>query len=148
VAVTEQTKRKLFTLSGNECAFPGCTNPIFDTEHDVMVGEICHIKARSPGGPRYDPSQSPEERDGFENLILMCASHNKIIDDPNLVKGFPVELLVSYRKDHEARFYKTVVKPDLLQHWLTLSQPFEKSVKVNISRLPITGAQCSVVMAS
>ena len=142
MAVTEPTKRKLFTLSGNECAFPLCTNPIFDTEHDVMVGQICHIKARSPEGPRYDAMQSAEERNGYDNLILMCGLHNKIIDDANLVEAFSVELLTGYKKAHEERFHNTVVKPDLLQHWLTLSSLFEKQLPsvVPVVESPMTSA--------
>lgn len=91
-----------------------------------MVGEICHIKARSPGGPRYDPLQTPGERDGYENLIAMCGSDNKIIDDPNLANAFPVELLLRYKKEHEERFHNTVLKPDVLQHWIALSKLLEK----------------------
>jgi hypothetical protein len=146
MAVSESTKRKLFTLSGNQCAFPGCTNPIFDTEHDVMVGQICHIKAQSPGGPRYDPMQSPAERDGFENLILMCSAHNKIIDDPHSAEAFPFELLIGYKREHEQRFHNTVVRPDLLQHWIEISKRLERPIPAIVPVVDswMTGADNSV----
>ena len=71
--------KRLFAHSGNRCAFPKCASPI--VQETVVVGEICHIKAASPQGPRYDPGQTAEERHGYDNLILLCANHHTIIDD-------------------------------------------------------------------
>lgn len=118
MAYTEVTLKKLFALSGNVCAFPGCTAPIVDTEHGVVTGEICHIKARSPEGPRYDSNQSVSERDGYENLMLMCGAHNKIVDDPATRDAFTVEMLENYKREHESHFHNTVVKPDALSHFI------------------------------
>jgi hypothetical protein len=115
MAISPKTQRQLSILSGNECAFPSCREPILDTDHHVIVGQVCHIKARSPGGPRYDPDQSPEERDGFDNLILMCGAHNKIIDEPASAVAFPVEMLREFKAKHEAQFANTVVKETVLQ---------------------------------
>jgi hypothetical protein len=115
-----ETRRRLFILSGNECAFPGCKAPVYDTDHNVMVGEFCHIKGKSPGGPRYDPNQSEEERNGYANLMLMCSPHNKIIDDPNNLVIFPVETLLAYKHEHESRFKNAVVKEDVLERFAKL----------------------------
>lgn len=120
MAISQKTYRHLFAVSGNKCAFPSCHAPIFDTVHRVIVGEACHIKAHSPGGPRYDPDQLPEERDGFDNLMLMCAAHNKIIDDPASVVAFPVEMLKEFKAKHEAQFANTVVKEAVLQEFVSI----------------------------
>ena len=53
----EKTVRRLFALSGNMCAFPGCSLPVVESA-GTITGEICHIKARSKDGPRYDAAQS------------------------------------------------------------------------------------------
>ncbi|PQJ29659.1 hypothetical protein BSZ32_14950 [Rubritalea profundi] len=42
--------------------------------------DICHIEALSPGGPRYNPDSSDEERNAFPNLMLLCKTHHGIID--------------------------------------------------------------------
>ena len=73
------TVKRLFAASGNRCAFPECSAPIAEPS-GTITGIICHIKARSPGGPRYDPEQSEEDRHSFRNLLLMCARHSKLID--------------------------------------------------------------------
>lgn len=118
MTITVPTYKKLYSLSGNVCAFPGCTAPIFDTTLGVLVGEVCHIRARSPEGPRYDQFQTAEERDGYDNLILMCSPHNKIIDDPSTRDAFTVEMIEGYKQKHEKRFHNAVVKEDVLAQFL------------------------------
>lgn len=73
------TVKRLFALSQNRCAFPGCTAPLIE-DTGTVTGIICHIKARSERGPRYDANQTEEERYAFDNLLLMCGRHSKLID--------------------------------------------------------------------
>jgi hypothetical protein len=73
----------------NRCAFPGCTTPIVMTDTGTLVAEVCHIRAQSEKGPRYDPSQSDEERHGFDNLVLMCRVHHKVIDATRMLRPTP-----------------------------------------------------------
>lgn len=75
-----KTVKKLFALSKNRCTFPNCISPIIDIS-GVVTGEISHIKAKRKNGPRYDPNQTDEERNAFENLILLCSPHHKIVDE-------------------------------------------------------------------
>lgn len=76
---TRITVKKLFALSGNRCAFPDCPLPIVEASGTV-TGIVCHIRARKRGGPRFDRKQSEEQRHAFDNLILLCARHSKVID--------------------------------------------------------------------
>lgn len=125
MSYSDLTLKKLFVLSGNECAFPGCTAPVLDTEHGVLVGQICHIRGKSPGGPRYDPNQTEDERDGYENLLVMCAAHNKIIDDEATRDQFPVEFLLEFKSQHERRSRNTVVKESIIKR---LVESLQKAV--------------------
>lgn len=120
MSYSDLTLKRLFALSGNECAFPGCTAPVIDTEHGVLTGQICHIKARSPGGPRYDPDQTEEERNGYANLLVMCAAHNKIIDDPTTQDQFTVEMLLAFKSAHEERSRNSTVKEDVVDRIVEL----------------------------
>jgi hypothetical protein len=92
------TVKRLFALSRNQCAFPGCGAPIVEST-GVVTGVICHIKARSRGGPRYDAEQSDQERHAFGNLILLCSRHSKIIDSQPAV--YPVDRLVEMKARKE-----------------------------------------------
>jgi hypothetical protein len=77
---TKEAAKRLFALSGNRCAFPGCGRQIVDPATGDLNGAITYINAMSPGGPRHDPAQSDEKRQGFENLILLCHEHHAEID--------------------------------------------------------------------
>ena len=69
---TDATIKRLFARSGNRCAFPKC--PVEIVQGDTLVGEMCHIRAARPGGPRYDPNQTAAERHGYDNLTSCCAA--------------------------------------------------------------------------
>lgn len=92
------TLKRLFAASGNRCAFLGCSAPIVE-DSGTVTGIICHIKARAPGGPRYDPKQTEQDRHGFTNLVLMCARHSKLIDSEP--KQFTPEVLTDMKETHE-----------------------------------------------
>jgi tetratricopeptide (TPR) repeat protein len=66
------------------------------------MGEVCHIKAKSPDGPRYDAEQMDEERHGFGNLVLLCPTHHARVDgNPD---RYTVEKLLEIKAQHEARY--------------------------------------------
>ncbi len=94
-----QTIKRLFAMSGNLCSFPNCKIPIVE-ESGTVTGEICHIKAQSPKGPRYDSRQTEEERQSYDNLVLLCARHHKIVDaEPEI---YDVQALAEMKAIHES----------------------------------------------
>ena len=95
--------KQLFAHSGNSCAYPKCKNGLI--QDNTVIGEICHIKATRPNGPRYDPEQTPDERHSYSNLILLCANHHKIIDDDP--EAYTVERLLKLKEEHTSRFAVT-----------------------------------------
>ena len=79
--------QRLYAMSGNRCAFSGCTALIIEDSPGmagINMGEICHIRASKAGGERYDPDQTDVERHGYENLILLCRRHHKLIDSDTI----------------------------------------------------------------
>lgn len=95
----EKTIRRLFALSGNLCAFPGCALPIVESA-GTITGEICHIKAKSKEGPRFDETQTDERRHSFENLIMLCRRHHKIVDsEPD---AYTADALQEIKSIHES----------------------------------------------
>lgn len=100
ISPTPATVKNLFALSGNQCAFPGCSSPIVDSNKKI-IGQICHIEAANEGGERYNPNQTDEERRSFENLILLCANHHIVTNDTEV---YSVEALKMMKNNHESEF--------------------------------------------
>ena len=54
--------------------------PLVDEASGKVTARICHIKAQSLRGPRFDAEQTEKKRHGFDNLVLMCPIHHDVID--------------------------------------------------------------------
>jgi len=91
--------KRLFGMSGNQCAIPDCKSPLIIG--DVVVGEICHIRARRKGGARHDSGLTAAEKDQFENMILLCSTCHKLIDSSP--GEYSSEWLKSVKASHERR---------------------------------------------
>lgn len=94
------TVKRLYAVSGNRCAFPKCTLQLVDLASGKVTGRIAHIKARQPGGPRYEPAQTEEQRHGFDNLLLLCPIHHDVVDDDP--DSYTVERLSAMKSKHES----------------------------------------------
>ena len=75
----ESTIKKLFSLSGNICAFDHCNTMIID-EFESIIGEIFHIEGEKPDSPRYNRNMTNDERRNVKNLLLLCPTHHSKID--------------------------------------------------------------------
>lgn len=99
-----KTRTLVWGRAGARCAFPDCRkNLIYDaseTDDESLVGDIAHIVAESPDGPRGEFSLSDEERRKYSNLLLLCKNHHKLIDDqPGM---YTVEKLQQMKSEHES----------------------------------------------
>ena len=106
LAPTKATVRNLFGVSGNECAFKGCTQRIIDSD-GVIVGQICHIEAAERGGPRFNPCMTNEQRRELSNLVLLCYKHHKKTDN---TKDWSVDRMKKMKADHEAQYINNIEK--------------------------------------
>jgi hypothetical protein len=68
-------------------------------DDESIVGDECHLLARSPDGPRGDPAISEKELDDYSNLILLCKVHHKLIDDQP--STYTAEILREIKRKHE-----------------------------------------------
>ena len=98
-----RTLKILFGLSGNLCAYPGCTNKVIEraTEQsdEQVIGHVCHIYALSEKGPRGKPGLTAEELNSPENLILLCPTHHRLVDCQH--ESYPAEELKKWKREHE-----------------------------------------------
>ena len=97
----DRTRRAVLARSGNQCAFPSCTEPIYKSTG--MVGQLAHIEGARPGSARHRASQPPEERHGESNLICMCDPHGTLIDSDDGAKTYTVSALKRMKAEHEAK---------------------------------------------
>ncbi|MCP1415719.1 hypothetical protein J3D46_005061 [Paenarthrobacter sp. A20] len=63
-----------------------------------VLGQEAHIRARSAGGPRFDPTY--EDVNGYNNLVLLCPNHHSMIDAGG-GSGYTVDFLVRMKDLHE-----------------------------------------------
>lgn len=96
--ITQSTRQRLFSMSGNQCAYPGCEQGLFEDLCATFYGAICHISAANKEGPRYKPAMTNEERRGYDNLILLCDKHHKQVD--NNSENYSVEGLKKMKSEH------------------------------------------------
>jgi hypothetical protein len=98
-------KRKVAARVGYRCSNPGCckqtSGPHVDPNKAVNIGVAAHITAAAPGGPRYDPSLSPEERSSIENAIWLCQSCSKLIDADE--QRYTIQLLREWKDGAERK---------------------------------------------
>jgi hypothetical protein len=109
--------RALLINCGDQCAFPGCGHRVAN-DHQDFIAEIAHICAASPGGERYDPSMTNDQRRSYDNLLILCHAHHVETDN---VKRFPVEAMREMKRSHEDGVRlrrKLVVTPALLEQAL------------------------------
>lgn len=97
-------KETMAKRASQRCSNPDCdavtSGPHDDPRKAVNLGVAAHISAAAPGGPRYNPNMSAEERADISNGIWLCPTCAKLVDsDP---ATYPEERLTMWKRRHEA----------------------------------------------
>lgn len=93
-------KQVLAHRAGYRCSKPDCrastAGPSLQAPTSKSsIGVAAHITAAAPGGPRYDPHLTREERSSAPNGIWLCQNHAKEVDDD--ATAFTVEKLRAWK---------------------------------------------------
>jgi len=110
MAIAEKDIKKLWGLSGGRCAFPGCNCdclPLLDGDGPTVIGEMAHVIANSPVGPRGDGGGGD---DRYANLILLCPTHHTLVDKAPEGK-YPQEAMLGWKKRHEEAIAQAIKPP-------------------------------------
>lgn len=97
-------RKKLWAKAAGVCEFDDCTT---DLTTDLLTrqfgnfGQIAHIVAASPDGPRGEEGRSTQLANDFSNLMLLCYKHHRLID--TRVEQYPEERLREMKREHEGR---------------------------------------------
>lgn len=88
--------KRLWGRSGNRCAIGRIE---LSSDESGVVGDTCHIVAQSPDGPRGVSQLTREERDRYDNLVLLCPTHHRLIDSNT--EKWSVDSLCATKREHE-----------------------------------------------
>ena len=109
---TGNTRLKIAKRAGWLCSAPLCrchtegSNAGGDGE--ISIGVAAHICAAAPGGPRYDPGMTPEQRRSPDNGIWLCENHAKAVDADD--SDFTVDVLRDWKAQAARDSWKRVLQ--------------------------------------
>jgi hypothetical protein len=94
----------LWALAAGRCGFPGCHEICIAEETSrsgaAAIGDIAHIVAHSPTGPRGDENFPREAIDTYSNWILLCPKHHRMVDAQPAT--YEASALRRWKRHHEA----------------------------------------------
>uniref|UniRef100_UPI003F4C0546 hypothetical protein n=1 Tax=Brachyspira catarrhinii TaxID=2528966 RepID=UPI003F4C0546 len=99
----QKTKDILAKRVAYRCSNPKCqritSGPNLNKFKATSIGIAAHICAAAPGGPRYDPNMSNDERRSIDNGIWLCSTCARIIDSDPI--EYTKELLYNWKDEAE-----------------------------------------------
>jgi hypothetical protein len=110
VSITDRTQKVLWGRSGNLCAY--CKKVLVEDATDLsdesVIGDECHIIGEKPGAARGNLGGARNDLDGYDNLILLCKVHHKLVDDQP--ETYPADLLHAMKAAHERWVRETLAR--------------------------------------
>ncbi len=102
--IPEKQRYFLWAKSAGRCQI--CNDLVYQdwlTFSELNIADVAHIIGSSSDGPRGDEVKSKELGVDPENLMLLCKTHHKLIDEPDFIKDYPPEKLREIKRSHEER---------------------------------------------
>jgi hypothetical protein len=119
------------------CSFDGCQKELVLTDPGGYfvydIGEVAHIVAHSPAGPRGPSTGDSKQSIRESNLILFCPTHHTLVD--SAPQTYTVEVLRQMKARHE-RFVQDAFQRAMLN--VTLVEI--ETVAQHLIAQPISGA--------
>ena len=101
MSITDRTRKILWGRSGNLCAY--CRRVLVEDGDELsdesVVGDECHMIGEKPGAARGHIGVGRDDLDEYDNLVLLCKVHHKLVDDQP--ETYPVERLREMKAAHE-----------------------------------------------
>jgi len=105
--LSEKDIKLLWGRAKGICSYPSCNEDLtmyLEKGDSMVIGEMAHIIARSKGGPRGSETIPKHKLNSYENLILLCPTHHRMID--RAPSNYTVEQILGWKKAHEDRLAK------------------------------------------
>lgn len=101
MSITDRTRKILWGRSGNLCAY--CKRVLVEDgtllSEESVVGDEAHIVGERPTAARGQFGVGRDDLDEYDNLMLLCKVHHKLVDDQP--ETYPVERLLAMKAAHE-----------------------------------------------
>lgn len=142
--ISEKTAKIVWARAGGICSYPGCYKSLIfspETPGDphAVLGEMAHIVGHSEDGPRGEETFRGTDRDGPDNLLLLCTEHHTCIDQQPA--NHPTTRLYRMKEEHE-RWVCERLSPD--QRFLNSHTPSQRvqdtlhSTLLPVTHMPLT----------
>ena len=99
MAISLKSHKMLWGRAAGRCSFASCRITLVE-EGAGLLGEVAHIVAESPDGPRGSNAFPSEMLNEYENLILLCPNHHTEIDKAHL-DLYSADRLRQIKAEHE-----------------------------------------------
>ena len=106
-SIPRLTQILLFVRAGGRCEFDGCNKYLLRhhlTLTEGNFGEMAHVVAFSPQGPRGARRTDSKRLNSIANLMLLCSGCHKLID--RHVAKYKVTTLRRFKQRHEDRIHR------------------------------------------
>ena len=129
MSVSQRDRKLLWARAFGLCAL--CKKPLAEdadssNQDGIVLGEEAHIVAKQENGPR-GLSGPRENIDGYQNLILLCLSdHRRIDEQPDF---YTVDHLLKAKADHEKWAASKLATPGPLR---VLKSPQEDDIPLQL----------------
>ena len=101
MSITDRTRKILWGRSGNLCAY--CRRVLVEDGDELsdesVVGDECHMIGEKPGAARGQIGVGRDDLDEYDNLVLLCKVHHKLVDDQP--DTYSVDRLREMKATHE-----------------------------------------------
>lgn len=141
-AIGERRTLLLYIRAGGRCEFRGCNKYLL--KHPVThtvdnYGELAHIVAYRPGGPRGTRHYRPADVHEIENLMLLCDECHKEID--RHPAQYPVALLRSFKREHEDNVYHST---GIMRSQMTAIVRLEAPINGQAASIPLAQIDAAI----
>lgn len=100
MAISDNTVKLLWGRAAGTCSKPNCwadLTILLEDGRGFNIGEMAHVIARSPTGPRGVVAGGSDE---YDNLVLLCPTCHRLVDKAP-EQTYPSEMLHQWKQDHE-----------------------------------------------
>ncbi|MGM0580549.1 MAG: SAVED domain-containing protein [Bacteroidota bacterium] len=112
-SIPKNVKIKVWTEAAGRCQFKNCNEPLWYNEltlSNTNFGQMAHIIGASKKGPRGGDLSEKLARDP-ENLLLVCSTCHKEIDDSITRGDYSIQRLREMKSEHTTRVRMLLEQP-------------------------------------